>query len=165
NLIANFVAPNYMLCDLFPRWLTFRRAGLVTAIIGFIILPWNLYNSPAVIQYFLGGVGAILGPFFGLIMVDYWLIRRQKLNIPDLYSAASSGTYFYRNGFNQRAFYALLPAVVISLIIALVPAFSTISDFSWIFGAIAGGILHWLFAPKGVEYHHVEDPSLERPAQ
>lgn len=165
NLVANFVAPNYMLCDLFPRWLTFRRAGLVTAIIGLVILPWNLYNSPLVINYFLGGLGAILGPFFGLIMIDYWLIRRQRLNIPDLYSEATDGTYHYRNGFNPRAFYALVPAALISLAVALVPVFHSVSDFSWIIGAIIAALLHLVFVPKNQIYQHVDGEAIARPSQ
>ncbi|MDA3922853.1 MAG: NCS1 family nucleobase:cation symporter-1 [Salinisphaera sp.] len=165
NLVANFVAPSYMLCDLFPRWLTFRRAGMVTAIIGLVILPWNLYNSPLVINYFLGGLGAILGPFFGLIMVDYWLVRRQRLNIPDLYSEATDGTYYYRNGFNYRAFYALVPAALISLAIALAPVFHSMADFSWIFGAVIAAVLHLILVPKNQAYQHVDGEAIARPSQ
>jgi NCS1 family nucleobase:cation symporter-1 len=55
NLMANFVAPIYMFANLFPRHLTFRRAALVSAVIGLVILPWNLYDNPVVIVYFLGG--------------------------------------------------------------------------------------------------------------
>ena len=82
NLMANFVAPIYALTNLFPRKLNFSRAGLVSAVIGLVILPWNLYNSPAVIVYFLGGLGALLGPLFGVIIADYWLLRRTKINVP-----------------------------------------------------------------------------------
>ena len=77
NLMANFVAPIYALNNLFPKHLNFRRAAFISAVIGLVILPWNLYNSPAVINYFLGGLGAILGPLFGIIMADYWLVRRR----------------------------------------------------------------------------------------
>jgi len=67
NLMANFVAPIYALANLFPRKLNFKRAGLVSAVIGLVILPWNVYNNPTVIVYFLGGLGAILGPLFGVM--------------------------------------------------------------------------------------------------
>jgi cytosine/uracil/thiamine/allantoin permease len=50
------------------------------------ILPWNLYNSPLVIVYFLSGLGALLGPLYGVIMVDYWLVRKGQVNVPQLYS-------------------------------------------------------------------------------
>ena len=110
NLMANFVAPIYALTNLFPRKLNFPRAGLISAVIGLVILPWNLYNSPAVIVYFLGGLGALLGPLFGVIMADYWLLRRTKINVPELYTEDPTGAYFYRNGFNPRAIAAFIPA-------------------------------------------------------
>ena len=65
--MANFVAPIYALNNLFPKHLNFRRAAFISAVIGLVILPWNLYNSPAVINYFLGELGAILGPLFGYL--------------------------------------------------------------------------------------------------
>lgn len=148
NLMANFVAPIYMLVNFFPRHLNFRKAGLVSALIGLVILPWNLYNSPVVIQYFLGGLGAVLGPVFGVIMVDYWLIRRTRVNIPGLYSDARSGDYFYRGGFNVRAFAALIPAAVLAVVVALVPAFGALSGFSWFIGAILAAVLYYLFADR-----------------
>ena len=55
---------------------------MVSAVIGFVILPWNLYNSPIVIVYFLGALGAFLGPLFGIVMADYWLIRKQQVDVP-----------------------------------------------------------------------------------
>ena len=135
NLMANFVAPIYVLANLFPRHLNFRRAALVSAVIGLVILPWNLYNNPTVIVYFLGGLGAILGPLFGVIMADYWLIRKSKVNVPDLYTDDDTGDYHYRGGFNLRAIMALIPAAVIAVILALVPFFPPVAGFSWFIGA------------------------------
>ena len=66
--MANFVAPALALANLMPRHLNFRRAALVSAVLGFVILPWNLYNSPLVIVYFLGGLGSFLGPLFGIML-------------------------------------------------------------------------------------------------
>lgn len=68
-----------------PRQLNFRRAAVVSAVIGFVILPWNLYKSPIAIICFLGGLGAFLGPLFGIVMADYWLIRKQHVDVPALY--------------------------------------------------------------------------------
>jgi hypothetical protein len=88
NLMANFVAPIYALTNLFPERLNFARAGLVSAVIGVVILPWNLYNSPVVINYFLGGLGALLGPLFGIIIADY---RRRLPLSPRSEPACDSG--------------------------------------------------------------------------
>ena len=93
NLMANFVAPSFALANLMPQHLNFRRAAIVSAIIGFVILPWNLYNSPIVIVYFLGGLGAFLGPLFGIVMADYWLLRKQRVDVPALYTDDPAGPY------------------------------------------------------------------------
>ncbi|MGK5683834.1 NCS1 family nucleobase:cation symporter-1 [Actinoplanes sp. URMC 104] len=142
NLMANFVAPIYMLTNLLPRVLDFRRAGLVSAVIGLVILPWNLYNSPAVIVYFLGGLGAILGPLFGVIMADYWILRRTKVNVPDLFTEDPGGDYHYRGGFNMLAVAALVPAAVIAILFAVLPVFSEVSGVSWFIGAALGALFY-----------------------
>lgn len=164
NLVANFVAPIYMLADLAPRVLNFQRAGLVSALIGVVILPWNLYNSPLVIEYFLGGLGAILGPFFGVIMTDYWLIRRQRVNVPDLYSEAPDGAYQYQHGINRRAFAALAPAALLAVIVSLVPVFEVLAGFSWFVGAAVAAVLYFLLASRNHSYEDVDGEKIARPA-
>lgn len=149
NLMANFVAPSFALANLLPRQLNFRRAAIVSAVIGFVILPWNLYSSPVVIVYFLGGLGALLGPLFGIVMADYWLIRHQKVDVPALYSDDPNGPYFYRNGTNPAAIKALIPSAIIALLFAFVPALQVISHFSWFIAAGLGAIFYYAIAPKG----------------
>ncbi|RII17269.1 putative allantoin permease [Streptomyces sp. YIM 130001] len=142
NLMANFVAPVYTLVNLFPRKLDFRRAGVVSAVIGLVILPWNLYDSPVVVEYFLGGLGALLGPVFGIVMADYWLLRRTKVHVPHLYSEDPQASYAYRGGINPRAVAAFVPSAAIAVVIALAPYFSGISGFSWFIGGLLAGLLH-----------------------
>ncbi len=151
NLMANFVAPIYMFTNLFPRVLDFRRAALVSAILGLVILPWNLYDSPTVIVYFLGGLGAILGPLFGVIMTDYWLIRKGRVNVPDLFTEDPTGEYYYRRGVNRRAIAAFVPSAAITVVIAVLPATSSISGISWFIGAVLGGAAYWLVASNRVQ--------------
>lgn len=148
NLMANFVAPIYALNNLFPKHLNFRRAGLLSGVIGLVILPWNLYNSPAVITYFLGGLGALLGPLFGIIMADYWLIRRSKVNVPDLYCDLPDAPYFYKGGVNPRAVIALVPTAGAALLMAFVPAFHVVSNYSWFIGAALGAVVYLVVADR-----------------
>lgn len=152
NLMANFVAPCYTLSNLLPRYLNFRRAALVTGIIGFVILPWNLYDSPVVIDYFLGGLGALLGPLFGIVMIDYWLVRKQRVDIPALYIDSPSGSYHYSNGVNAKAVQALIPSALIAILFALLPQLSSISQFSWFIGAALGAVIYYFIAPKNQTY-------------
>ncbi len=148
NLLANFVAPIYALIDLFPRRLNFRRAGVVSAVAGLVILPWNLYNSPVVVNYFLGGLGALLGPLFGVIMADYWLLRRSRVNVPALYSEDPAGDYHYRRGVNPRAIGAFVPSATVAVVIALVPFFHPAAGFSWFIGAVLAAALYALIADR-----------------
>jgi NCS1 family nucleobase:cation symporter-1 len=142
NLMANFVAPVYTLVNLFPQKLDFRRAGIVSAVLGLVILPWNLYDSPAVVEYFLGGLGAFLGPVFGIVMADYWLLRRTRVHVPHLYTEEPRASYAYRRGVNPRAVAALVPTAALSVAIAFVPYFSGVSGFSWFFGTLLAGLLY-----------------------
>jgi NCS1 family nucleobase:cation symporter-1 len=164
NLMANFVAPIYALTNLFPKKLNFRRAGLISALIGLVILPWNLYNNPVVIVYFLGGLGALLGPLFGVIMADYWLIRKTKVNVPELYTEIKEGAYFYSNGFNPRAIIAFAIAATISLLIAFVPALVSLSSFSWFFAAGIGALVYFLIADRNRTFHDVSGEPIAVPS-
>ncbi|NUP58291.1 MAG: NCS1 family nucleobase:cation symporter-1 [Pseudarthrobacter sp.] len=148
NLMANFVAPVYALTNLFPKRLNFRKAAMVSASIGLVILPWNLYNNPLVIVYFLGGLGALLGPLFGVVMADYWLIRRGKVNVPELYTAAADGAYFYRNGVNPRAIIAMVPAAVLALLIAFIPGLASAAPFAWFFAAGIAAVVYFFIADR-----------------
>ncbi|WP_018155750.1 NCS1 family nucleobase:cation symporter-1 [Demetria terragena] len=164
NLLANFVAPIYTLNNLFPQHLNFRRAGLISGTIGLLILPWNLYNSPEVVAYFLGGLGAVLGPLFGIIMVDYWLIRRTQINVPDLYIDTDEGEYAYLQGINPRAVVALLPSAGLALLVAFLPVFEAASDFSWFIGAAMGGLIYWSVADRDGPYRDIDGESIAVPS-
>ncbi|NGN68219.1 NCS1 family nucleobase:cation symporter-1 [Streptomyces sp. A7024] len=167
NLMANFVAPVYSLVNLFPRKLDFRKAAIVSAVIGLLILPWNLYNSPVVVDYFLGGLGALLGPAFGIVMADYWLLRRTKVHVPDLYSEDPEASYAYRKGVNPRAVTALVPSASIAVVIALVPYFEDMAGFSWFIGAILAGVLYLVLPGRSampaddVDGEHIAVPSVK----
>ncbi|MCR3718494.1 MULTISPECIES: NCS1 family nucleobase:cation symporter-1 [Prauserella salsuginis group] len=160
NLLANFVAPIYTLVNLFPRQLNFRRAGIVSALIGLAILPWNLYNSPVVVNYFLGGLGALLGPLFGVIMADYWVLRRTRVNVPDLYTEDAQGEYHYRRGYNPKAVWAFVPAAAIAVVLALVPAFGAVSGFSWFIGALLGAAFYVVIGERKSDAHDVDGESI-----
>lgn len=163
NLMANFVAPIYMLANFFPKHLDFRRSAIVSAVIGLVILPWNLYNSPVVIVYFLGGLGALLGPLFGVIMADYWLVRRGRVNVPDLYTLDPSGEYAYSNGVNQKAVLAIIPASAIALVLALVPMFGALSGFSWFIGAILSAITYLMITDRNATFTSVDGEAIAVP--
>ena len=103
NIVANFVSPAYDLANVWPKHINFQRGGMISAVVAVLVLPWNLYSNPIVINYFLGGLGAVLGPLFCIMMVDYYFVRRGRVVIEDLYRANPSDSYYYRRGVNPRA--------------------------------------------------------------
>ncbi|HWC24071.1 MAG TPA: NCS1 family nucleobase:cation symporter-1 [Flexivirga sp.] len=166
NLMANFVAPAYALTNLSPKKLNFRRAAIISGVIGFVILPWNLYNSPAVINYFLGGLGAVLGPLFGIVMADYWVLRKQKVNVPDLYTFDPNGDYYYTKGVNKRAVIALVPSALISIAFAFsgqiheLHALSTFGPFSWFIAAGIAFVLYLIVADRSRTFREVDGEAI-----
>ncbi|MBF8721932.1 NCS1 family nucleobase:cation symporter-1 [Pseudomonas guariconensis] len=160
NIMANFVAPAFVLSNLAPRHLNFRRAGLISATLAVLILPWNLYNSPLVIVYFLSGLGALLGPLYGVIMADYWLLRKGQVNVPQLYSENPAGAYFYTRGINLRAVAAFLPTALLAIVLALVPNFHSVAPFSWLIGAGTAAALYLLLAPRNRQYLDVSGEAI-----
>ena len=124
NIVANFVSAAFDLSNLNPKRISFKTGGIIASVAALLSTPWNLYNSPQVIAYFLGGLGALLGPFFGIMAVDYFLLRKARLSIPDLYDPSEGSLYYYRNGVNPLAVKAFVPTSIVSLTLALVPAFS-----------------------------------------
>ena len=164
NLMANFVAPIYALTNLFPAKLNFFRAGVVSAVIGLVILPWNLYDNPAVIDYFLGGLGALLGPLFGVVIADYWLVRRAKVNVLELYTDTETAAYHYTNGYNPRAIAAFIPAAIVALVIAFIPLLEPVAPFSWFFGTGIGAIIYYAMANRHEDFHDVSGEPIALPS-
>ncbi|HJX79239.1 NCS1 family nucleobase:cation symporter-1 [Glutamicibacter sp.] len=160
NLMANFVAPTYALTNLFPKKLNFRTAALISGAIGLVILPWNLYNSPEIINYFLGGLGALLGPLFGIIMADYWIVRRARINVVDLYRSNPEGTYYFTRGVNYRAVAALVISSVIALLLAFVPALHVVGPFAWFLGSGAGAIVYLILAKHRLDLADIDGEAI-----
>ena len=141
NVVANFVSAAYDLSNLVPRRMDFRRAGVVAAVLSLLVMPWKIYSSPVAVNDFLGALGAFLGPLFGILMVDYYLFRRQVVALPDLYRM--EGAYSYQSGVNVRAVVAFAVAAGIAAPISLVHAFSSVAAFAWPIGAAIGGVLYF----------------------
>jgi nucleobase:cation symporter-1, NCS1 family len=85
--------------------------GLITAVIGIMIMPWKLYSDAAAYIFtWLIGYSSLMGALAGILIADYWVIRRQQLSVPDLFRVR--GRYTYNNGINPRALFALVLAVL-----------------------------------------------------
>jgi len=138
NVILNFVAPAFDFAHIAPRLISFRAGGVITAVLSILVLPWKLYSNPVVVNQFLGGVGALMGPLFGLMMADYYLIRRAQVDPDSLFSDDPDGRYYYKRGTNMNSIYALVFSGGITLMLALLPQFSAWAPFSWPIGVLLG---------------------------
>lgn len=160
NVTTNVVGPAKTLTNFFPRHLDSRKATWVAGTIGVVITPWNLYTSPLVIVSFLGVLGALLGPLFGVMMADYWLLRRGKVNVPELYSESPAGAYFYRKGVNPKAMIALIAASAAAIPIACVPVFEAAAPFAWFVGAALGALAYWLMTDRKQRFDDVGNEAI-----
>lgn len=159
NIVANYVSASFDISNINPRRISFRTAGLITAIISIIVTPWNYFNNPVVVGYFLGSLGALLGPFFGILVADYYLVRKQKFSIRHMYMPNPQSIYYYNKGVSHYALYALIPSAIVALSVALVPAFGEIRDFGWFIGAPMAGILYFFFANNRVVVLPHDEPA------
>jgi len=144
NLVANFIPPAYDLSNLMPDKINFRTGGLITSAFALVIggLWVSIISRVGVIR-FVDTLGAVLAPVYGIMMVDYYLIRKGRLDMEHIFSARPSGLYYYDNGWNTKAMWAFALGAVFSAAAVWMPALGFISGFSWIIGASLGAAIYY----------------------
>lgn len=141
NVAANVVSPSNDFSNLNPRRISFRTGGMITGVIGVLMMPWKLLSDfSAYIFGWLVGYSGLLGPIAGVMIADYYLVRRSRLNIGDLYRRG--GEYEYENGVNWRAVAALAAGVVVALLGLVVPALRLLYDYAWFVGFGVSGAVY-----------------------
>jgi NCS1 family nucleobase:cation symporter-1 len=149
NMVANFIPPAYDLANLMPSKINFRTGGLITAIVGFIIgALWVSFISKVGMFPFVNTLGAILAPVYGIMIVDYYVIKKERIDINQLFSSKKGGKYYYNDGWNQKAFVAWAIAGVFSVLTVWHPALSSLGGYAWIIGAALGTVLHLMLSGK-----------------
>lgn len=115
NIAANVVGPANDFANAAPKYISYRTGGLLTACIGVVMMPWKLLQSSASYVFtWLVGYSALLGPIGGILIADYFIIRRQQLDVDELYKA--DGRYAYTGGVNWRAIVATVLGVAPSIV-------------------------------------------------
>jgi nucleobase:cation symporter-1, NCS1 family len=143
NVAANVVAPSNDFSNLNPRLISFRVGGLITGVIGVLLMPWKLLgNFSAYIFGWLVGYSGLLGPIAGVMICDYFLVRHAELDVDDLY--ARSGVYEYSNGFNFKALWALVAGILIALIGLIVPSMAVLYHYAWFVGFLSSGVVYYV---------------------
>jgi len=147
NVAANVVSPSNDFSNLNPKRISFRTGGVITGVVGILMMPWKLMGDfSAYIFGWLVGYSGLLGPVAGVMIADYFIVRRENLVIDDLYRRG--GEYEYSNGFNYKAIVALVCGVAIALIGLAVPGLRWLYDYAWFVGFFAAGAVYTAFMQR-----------------
>jgi len=142
NIGANVVSPSNDFSNLAPKYISFRTGGLITGTIGLAIMPWRLVSSSHNYLGWLVDYSGLLGPVAGIMVADYFLVRRTHLDSYSLYRR--DGIYEYRNGFNLVALFALAVGIAAALVGKFVPRFEDLFKMAWFVGFFLSGGLYYL---------------------
>ena len=161
NMVANFIPPAYDLANLIPSKINFRIGGLITAGCGFVIGGlWVSVITQMGMFPFVNTLGAILAPVFGIMIVDYYVIKNEKLYVNDLFSTKRKGRYYYNDGFNHKGMYAWVISgyIAVGTVWPNILIIDSLSNFfanlgggggyAWIIGASLGALIHYAISKK-----------------
>ena len=155
NMAANVVSPSNDFSNLSPRRISYVTGGLITAVLGILMMPWKLYSDAAAYIFtWLLGYSSLMGALGGILIADYWVIRKQRLQVDDLFRL--HGRYTYSNGFNPRAIVALVLAVA-PVVPGFIRAVSTpggtvanpnffdrLYSYAWFVTFVLSFVIYWL---------------------
>lgn len=143
NLVANFIPPAYDIANLAPKRISARTGGVITAVIAFFIgALWVPVISTIGIAAFVDTLGALLAPLYGILVADYYLLRRGRIDVDALFSPNPAGPYHYKAGWNWRALCAFGLAALFSVATVWAPVLAGLTGYGWVIGALLGGAFY-----------------------
>jgi len=154
NVVANFVSPAFDFANVFPKRIDFKLGGYIAALIALVLYPFAPWEGNA--ATFVNAIGATMGPLFGIIMVDYYLIRKGELDVAALYQ--EHGEFRFQGGWHVAAFIAAGIGTVFS---SILPNFTTVLPswwgvYGWFFGVAIGGVTYYalrMMMPAALQQH------------
>ncbi|KZT23733.1 NCS1 nucleoside transporter family [Neolentinus lepideus HHB14362 ss-1] len=167
NISANSVSAGCDLTSLFPRFINIRRGGYIAAIVGFCMCPWNLLTSSNKFTTYLSAYAIFLSSIAGVMVTEYWVVRRGHYRVADLYTTRRDGWYWYTWGINWRAYAAYISGILINVVGLVgavgrpVPTAAThIYEISYFTGFGVSAVVYWLvnraFPAAGASKHFEE---------
>jgi NCS1 family nucleobase:cation symporter-1 len=149
NIAANVVSPANDFANAFPRLVSFKTGGLITGLLGIVIQPWKLLADPSgyIFTWLLGYSGG-LGSIAGVLIADYWLVRRRELRLEDLYLA--DGVY---RGVSWRAIAATAIGCAFAWGGLVIPALKPLYDYAWFVGFFVAGVTHLALTPNRTAFN------------
>jgi NCS1 family nucleobase:cation symporter-1 len=141
NIAANVVSPANDFANAFPRFISFRTGGLITGVIGIAMQPWKLMADPSgyIFKWLVGYSGG-LGSIAGVLIADYFIVRRRRLELADLYRA--TGAYRFTGGWNLAAVAATLLGCLAAWIGLVVKPLAPLYDYGWFVGFFVAAVTY-----------------------
>ena len=149
NLVVNFIPAQYTLINLIPSSLSIKSASIIISIFGFIVgIFWLTYLSQIGILSFIDTFGSFFGPLFGIVISDYYFIKKGKLDNKDIYSLEDNGAYYYSGGWHIKGIYSLILGFIFASSTIWNPNLMFLQSYSWIIGLLISGFVYYLLAKK-----------------
>ena len=149
NLIANFIPSQNSLINFAPSKLSSTSSSVIIGILAFFIgALWVPILSQVGVLSIVDTIGAFFGPIFGIIVADYYLIKKKEIINKDIFSASESGSYYFSGGWHLKAIYSLFIAFIFSAATIWNPDFRFLQSYSWLIGAFVGFTMYFLLSEK-----------------
>ena len=149
NLIANYVPTQNTLLNLMPTKLNLKSSAAIIVVLGFVIgIFWLPFLSQIGILAFIDSFSAFFGPLFGIMVIDYYLVKKNNLNNKDIFSLESNGLYFYSNGWHIKAIYSLVLGFIFAVSTIWNVNLMSFQSYSWMIGAFISSLTYYLLVNK-----------------
>ena len=147
NLIANFIPSQYSLINFIPSSLSLKSSSYIIAIFGLVIgMFWLTYFSQIGILSFIDTFAAFFGPLFGIMVSDFYLIKKGTLINKDIYSLETNGAYYYSKGWHIKGVYSLMLGFVFSASTIWNANLMFLQSYAWVIGAFVSAFIYYLLA-------------------
>ena len=149
NLIVNFIPSQYTLINFMPSSLSVKNSTIIISILALVVgIFWLSYLSQIGIISFLDTFGSFFGPIFGIMIIDLYSIRKNKINNKDIYSLETDGSYYYSRGWHIKGVYSLIIGFIFSASTIWNSNLMFLQSYSWIIGAFTAGLTYYLLAKE-----------------
>tara|TARA_B100000767_G_C19698455_1_gene507283 strand:- start:376 stop:1317 length:942 start_codon:yes stop_codon:yes gene_type:complete len=145
NLIANYIPTQNIILNLLPTKLNLKTSAFIIAFLGFLIgIFWLTFLSQIGILSFVDTFTAFFGPIFGVMIIDYYLVKKNFLDSGDIFSLETNSLYFYSNGWNVKAIYSLILGFIFGASTIWNESLMIFNSYTWIIGAFISSLTYYL---------------------
>ena len=147
NLIANYIPSQNVLLNFLPKTLSIRSSGFIIILFGFFIgISWLEILSQIGVLAYIDTIGSFFGPIFGIMITDYYLIKKRNISNKDIFSSITNSSYYYYNGWQIKGLYSLIIGFIFSASTIWNPELRFLQSFSWLIGAFFASATYYFLA-------------------